>query len=101
MAGESMGTLVSLYNTSNRVIEASNVLTPGASIWPGTVLLIVPGEKNAEAVIRFRVVLLESSTTVDDLSAQYSVSAEDIRMYNSLGPGDTVPAGRYIIIPAS
>jgi len=99
LTGESLGTLVSLYNTNNRVIEASNVLISGASIWPGTVLLIVPGEKNTEALVRFRVVLLESPTAVDDLAAQYSVSAEDIRLYNSLGPGDTIPAGRYIIIP--
>lgn len=98
-AGESMGTLVSLYNTSNKVIEASNVLIPGASIWPGTVLVILPGVKNPEAAIRFRVVLLEAPTTVNALAAEYNVSEEDLRLYNSLGSEQSIPAGRYIIIP--
>jgi len=99
--GESMGTLVSLYNTSNKVIEASNVLVTGASIWPGTVLVIVPGEKNPANVLRFKVILNDTGMSVSDLAEQYSVSVEDLRKYNSLGAGDEIPAGRYLIIPVS
>lgn len=95
-----MGTLVSLYNTTNRVIEASNVLVEGASIWPGTILVIVPGEKDPAAVTRFRVVQVETPTTVSQLAEDYGVSADDLRTYNSLGEADLIPAGRYLIIPA-
>lgn len=98
-AGESLGTLVTLYDTTNQVITASNLLVEGASIWPGTVLVIIPGEKDPSAVSRFRVVLLESATSVDDLAAEFEISVEDLRMYNSLGADRFIPAGRYLIIP--
>lgn len=98
-AGESMGTLVTLYDTSNQVVAASNQLVEGASIWPGSVLLIIPGEKDPTAATRFRVVLLEAPISAEDLAAEYGISVEDLRLFNSLGATGLIPAGRYLIIP--
>lgn len=97
--GESLGSLVAYYDTTAEVVMASNQTIEGASLWPGMVLLIVPGEKDASKVIRFLVIHLETQKKVADLAQEYGVSLEDIRLYNSLGPNESIPAGRYIIIP--
>ena len=99
--GESLGSLANQYDTSVAVIQKANLLVEGASIWPGTTLVILVGRKDANSVQKFRVIQIESPTTVSEISQQYASTEEDLRLYNELGAGDFIPIGRWLIIPVS
>jgi hypothetical protein len=100
-AGESLSSLANLYDTTNQVIIAANVFIEGASIWPGNILVILPGEKNPANILKFKVIFTETETTVKDLALEYESDPDEIRLYNSLGPEEAIPAGRYLIIPVA
>lgn len=87
------------FNTSPDVVLASNEFKEGRALWPGDVLVILPGVTNPEGVIRFKVIELASSTDISDLAAEYNVSVNDLKEYNSFGSSYTIPAGRLVIIP--
>jgi hypothetical protein len=97
--GESLSLVAETYQTTVGVIQASNVLIEGASIWPGTVLVILPGEKNQDNVQKYLAILVEEPTLVTSLSLEHSILPEEFRELNSLGEDDMIPAGRWIIVP--
>lgn len=99
--GESLGSLANQYNTTVAVIQKANLLVEGASIWPGTTLVILAGHKDPNSVQKFRVIQIESPTTVSEISQQYAVAENELRLYNELGPGNFIPSGRWLIVPVS
>jgi hypothetical protein len=99
--GQSMVTLASLFDTTEDVIRAANVLQEGRTIWPGDIIVIPIGQKDPEAVIRFTYLLVEKNTLLSELANNYSVSVDEIRYHNDLGDDDWVPVGRWLIIPVS
>jgi LysM repeat protein len=97
--GESLWKLAQMYDTSPAMLQAANVLPSGAKIWPGEVIVILPGQKDPEGVPRFQVVQLVADTHIDDLAHEYGIPVETVRQYNALGPGEWIPAGRWLILP--
>lgn len=97
--GESVNNVAFMYQTTIEVIRASNTLIEGASVWPGTVLLILPGQKDPAQVMKFAVIQLERPMKVNEIADKYNVTEEEIRAHNSLGKDDLIPAGRWLIIP--
>lgn len=97
--GESVNNVAFTYQTTIEVIRASNMLIEGASVWPGTVLVIIPGQKDPSQVMKFTVIQLERPMKVSELADKFNVKEEDIRFHNSLGKDDMLPIGRWLIIP--
>ena len=95
---ESLAVVARYYQSTISVLNALNI-PPPRLWWPGDVLVVMPGRTDPAGLIPFRVIHVEVTTRVIDLSEEYSVPVEDIRMYNSLGSGDWIPAGRWVIIP--
>ena len=100
--GESLSSIAAAFQTTIDVIRASNVLIEGASVWPGTILVLIPGETSPEEVGKYVAIWVEANTNISELSDEYGVDAEEIRDLNNLGPiADIVPGGRWIILPVS
>ena len=97
--GQSFAYLETKYNTTGEVIEAINNLIEGTSLWVGENVVIVIGQKETSDLPKFEVLLTEKTTKLTDLAEQYGTQVADIRYYNSLGPKETVPADRWLIIP--
>ncbi len=97
--GESFGFLEHTYNTSEAVIKATNILIPGTSLWPGTNLVILPGVSDPEDLPLFKVIYLDQPTELGVFSREVETSSEALREYNSLGEGDVIQPGRWLIIP--
>lgn len=99
--GESLFIIAQRYQTSIEVIQASNTIFEGASVQPNSVLVILPGQTDPINLPRFHVVHIKTPVLLGQLSQEYEVSIDDILSYNNLGPGDTVPGDRWLIIPVT
>ena len=97
-SGESLPLIAQTFQTTVAVIRASNILIEGASVWPGTVLIILPGETNTEKLPRYSAILVEHPTDIEIISEEYDTTPEMIRLLNQLGENDIIPAQRWIII---
>jgi LysM repeat protein len=104
-AGENLYVITQKFQTSLEVIQAANTLIQGASIRPGDVLVIIPEQKNASGIQKFRIIHLELATQISQLAEQYQVSIDDLKYFNALGENsktlDTIPAGYWLIIPVN
>ena len=96
--GESLNVIAIHYNTSVAVIKAMNYIKPGASLWPGAVLVMVPGMTDPAGLPQVTAVLLTSRTSVLDLAKQYSMDPALLRQYNVLGLGDWLEANRWVVV---
>lgn len=99
--GEFFGRIAENFDTSVDLIIAANDLIEGANLWVGTLLVIIPGELDANDIPKFQIVFVDSQTTINDLSEKYSISTDELIFYNSLGTLEEIPAGRWIIFPIS
>lgn len=99
LEGDSITALAAKYQTTVEVIRAANDMIEGQSAWPGSVLVILPGMKDDNAVPVYSIILIDAPTSVTALSVQYGIQVEEIQRINLLGEGDTLPVGRYIILP--
>lgn len=97
--GESFMYLENIYNTSEAVIKTTNMLIPGTSLWPGTNLVILPGVSDPEDLPLFKVTYIDRPTELSAISMECGISSEALREYNSLGEGDVIQPGRWLIIP--
>lgn len=95
--GEMMQTIANLYNTSPAVLKAINGLTLHVGFWPGQMVVVAVGEVDPSNVFAMQAVWLAQPTRVDVLAAKYATSENELRSFNGLGPGDTVPGGRWIV----
>jgi LysM repeat protein len=96
---ESYSKIAETYQTSFEVIQETNDLIEGASLWVDTILVIMPGQTDSSGVPKFRIILLENPTSISDLTEEYGVSANELIYYNSLGSAEIIPTGRWLIIP--
>ncbi len=96
---ESYSKIAETYQTSIEVIQKTNDLIEGASLWVDTILVIIPGQTDSSGVPKFRIVLLEYPTSISDLAEEHGVSADEVIYYNSLGSIEILPTGRWLIIP--
>ena len=99
VTGESFTKLTSEYQTTTEVLNSTNQLIEGASLWVGTVLVIMPGQTDPSDLPKFFVISIEEQTLIGDMSTEYGVSEDAIRYFNDLGELEWVPAGRWLIIP--
>lgn len=96
---ESVGLIAALYQTTVEVIVQTNQLPEWRPIQPGDVLVILPGHTTLADITPVRVVQLAEATPLASLAQEYRLSAEEVRRYNSLGSEETIPAGRWLILP--
>ena len=68
-------------------------------IRPGDVLVILPGQTDPEQVGQYRTVYLREVAKVDDVARLYGITVDELRYYNSLGPGELIAAERWLVIP--
>jgi LysM repeat protein len=100
VTGESLQVVASNYRTKKAVITSMNELSFGGILHPDMVLVIVPDMKeNLPLYPIFHPVFIDQDATVSSLAVEYGVSLDDLRRYNSLGEGDSLPGGRWIVIP--
>jgi LysM repeat protein len=97
--GESFTKLTSKYQTTTEVLNSTNQLIEGASLWVGTVLVIMPGQTDPSDLPKFFVISIEEQTSLINISSEYGVSVDTIRYFNDLGELEWIPAGRWLIIP--
>lgn len=97
--GEFLGRIADNYDTSVDLIIAANDFIEGANLWVGTLLVILTGEVDVNDIPKFQIIFVESSTTIDNLAQEYSILKDELIYYNSLGPLEEIPAGRWIILP--
>lgn len=97
--GESLANVAVLFGTNVEVIKATNIFIEGASVWPGTVLLIIPGRTDPTGLKRFKIIYLDVKSSVKALAETHNISEDELRRLNSLGSDDIIPAGRWIIVP--
>jgi LysM repeat protein len=95
--GEFMEAIAKLYATSPVVLKAINGLKPDAGFWPGTPVVVAVGEADPNNVFAMQAVWIAQPIRLDVLAQKYATSADELRTFNGLGPGDTVPSGRWII----
>jgi hypothetical protein len=96
---ESYSKITATYPTSIEVIQNTNDLIEGASLWVDTTLVIMPGQIEFSGVPKFRIILLENPTSISDLAEEHEVLADEVIYYNSLGSIEIIPSGRWLIIP--
>ncbi len=97
--GDSLPKLAAQYQTDRDVIVVANGLVSNQSLQPDQVLVIMPGRTDPLGVERLMVLFLEEDAQVSELASRFSVTPEELRRYNDLGPGDFIPAGRWLIFP--
>lgn len=96
--GESLSSIAESFQTSIEVIQGSNVLIEGASVWPGTVLVILPGEKRTDDLHKYIAILVEQPTNLTYIAQENNTTIDQLRYLNDLGENDIVPGQRWIII---
>lgn len=99
--GESLENVAAAYNTKSDVIWAANELIVGASVRPGTVLLLLPGVKDPTGVVKYKVVQVMAPTLAKHIAAEYGVSVELLVEFNQINPEIPLPGGRWLIFPAA
>lgn len=98
-AGESLENVANAYETRAEVIRASNIMIEGASVQPGTVLLLMPGVTDPSRLVKFKIVQVLVPTLPKHIAAQYNVSLEILVEYNQIDPERLVPGGRWLFFP--
>jgi len=97
--GESLENVAKAYETRAEVIRASNILIEGASVQPGTVLLLMPGVTDPSGLIKFKIVQVLVPTLPKHIAAQNNVPLEILVEYNQIDPERLVPGGRWLFFP--
>ena len=95
--GDSMALLERLYLTSTEVIQTTNVIV--GSIQVGQLLLIMPNQKEILDAIRFSVLYMNETISVEKMASKLGVLYVDLLYYNNLMQGEDIEAGRWIIYP--
>jgi hypothetical protein len=97
---QSLAYIAGLYQTSETVLRAINpILTPGRSVQPGDLLVIMRGQVESLGKLHFHILFVDKPTLLADLAKLHQATEAELRYYNTLGNGDLVPAGRWLIYP--
>lgn len=98
--GESLTAIANRYGTTVEVLRAINVFVPGATLWAGQTLVVMPGVTVVpDDVPPLLPVYVERDTALSVLAQQHAVTVEALRAYNALGEHDFIPGGRWVLIP--
>ena len=97
--GDNLPKLARAYKTERDVIAAANALIPDHSLQPDQVIVILPGRTDSFGIEPLVVLFLDKDTMVSELASRYGVTIDELRQYNDLGPGEKIPAGRWLIMP--
>ncbi|GAB4522571.1 MAG: hypothetical protein Fur0018_04520 [Anaerolineales bacterium] len=98
--GESLTAIAEHYSTSVDVLRATNVFVPGATLWAGQTLVVMPGVTVVpDDVPPLLPVYVERDIALDVLAQQYAVDIGALRTYNALGGYDFIPGGRWLLVP--
>ena len=81
------------------MIAAANDLIPDQALQPDQVIVIMPGRTDSFGIEPLLVLFLDQNATVSVLAPRYGVTPEEMRSFNDLGPGEVIPAGRWLIMP--
>ncbi len=68
-------------------------------IYPGDVLVILPGQKDVEEVGQYRAVYVDEVVRVEDFARMHDLTVDELRYFNSLGSGSLIPADRWLVVP--
>jgi LysM repeat protein len=97
--GESLISIADHFQTSTDAIKAINVNT---TVWAGTVLVIPVGQTDVSSLPLFNVVAVDKSgTTLDQLAARYSTTADLLAQYNYVPVSYTFEPGEYVLVPVA
>ncbi|MBN2500279.1 MAG: LysM peptidoglycan-binding domain-containing protein [Anaerolineales bacterium] len=99
LENESLPMIAEYYGTTTEVLRAANGFGERVNLRPGDVLVVPIDRKNAASVDVYQPLLVERDTTLQDLAFRYSTTEDTLRLWNSLGSGDIVPAGRWLVVP--
>ena len=99
IVGESLQVVATHYRTTKSVIASMNNLPFEGTLHPDMILVIAPNLKENLEFPVLEPIYLDHDSTVNELSRQYNISIDDLRLYNSFGELDAVPGGRWILIP--
>jgi len=99
-SGESLHYLANLYQTDASIISATNSLVEGIPIQKNQILIIKPGAAEDRDIIPLAAVLIQQESSLAAIAKGYSTSVEILIDLNELGSSDTIPAGRWLIVPA-
>lgn len=97
--GDNLPDLADLYQTDRDVIVAANGLVPDVPMQPDQVIVIMPGRTDSIGIEPLVVKFLDADTPISELAPRHGVTTAEIRTYNQLGPGEIIPAGRWLIFP--
>ncbi|MBL7163077.1 MAG: LysM peptidoglycan-binding domain-containing protein [Anaerolineales bacterium] len=68
-------------------------------IHPGDILVILPGMKDPESAGQYQAIYFDRVQKTADLAHLYSLTVDELRYYNGLGPGELIAADRWIVVP--
>lgn len=98
--GETLFYIAETFNSSMEAIIAANALE-GLPLWVDDLLIIPVGDVNVVNLPLFDVYQVPpEGTTVLQVAELFNTDPEAIRVYNNLGEGEELPAGRWLIVPS-
>ena len=96
---ESFHYIADLYETSVEAIQVLNNIYEGRPLDLDQVIVVKPGEKDAENLPRFALIQLGGDTPLELIAEYYSLSEQSLSEINDLGEITLIPAGRWLLIP--
>jgi hypothetical protein len=97
--GESIPLLSNHYQTSPDVIRTVNALRLKYGFLPDLMIIIMPGQIDVGELEALNLIYLETEVFISDFASQNGLTVEEVRVLNGLGPGETIPSGRWLIYP--
>lgn len=99
--GEGLDILAERYTTTIEVLSSVNVLDGGGKIWVGQVLLVMPGQLTTDDIEGFhvQVIQLKRDLSIAEIAVRYGVTAKNLCYINGLGTEESLPGGRWLIVP--
>ncbi len=92
--GENLSLIANRYHSGIEALRAANGFS---AIYPGDVLVVLPGRIETEGIELFETLLVDQDISVQDLAAQMMVFQSDLSWFNGLEEDQIVPAGRWVI----
>lgn len=96
--GDILSLIADRYDTTVTVINALNVrMAP--TLWAEDLLVICVGCTQPPDLPPLTPLYLEEGISIEALSAEYDVPAEDLRLWNGLGTADWIAGERWVVVP--
>lgn len=98
--GDNLVYLANLYDTHIETIQSINCLVEGFPIRIDQILVIMPGKTQINNSVCLRAIRIDKDTSLEEISTQFKTTEENLTQLNDLGEIKTIPAGRWLIVPA-